>query len=81
MFLWIQISGCVSDRKGNQRVTSFPMADVNQSRSQMIASTKQDAVVSYNEMLVDELIKPTAFIIIFSSRDSERFYLESTFLS
>lgn len=46
MFLWIQISGCVSERKGSQRVTSFPMGDINQSRSQMIANTKQDSAVS-----------------------------------
>lgn len=40
----------MSDRKGSQRVTSFPMGDITQSRSQMIASTKQDAAVSdYNE--------------------------------
>ncbi|CRL00019.1 CLUMA_CG013306, isoform A [Clunio marinus] len=38
------ISGCVSEGKGT-RVTSFPMTDISQSRSQMIASAKQDAVV------------------------------------
>jgi len=39
------ISGCVSERKGT-RVTAFPMTDINQSRSQMIANTKQDAAFS-----------------------------------
>ncbi|CAO1339323.1 unnamed protein product [Diamesa serratosioi] len=44
--LLLSISGCISDRKGNQRVSSFPMADMNQSRNQMIANTKQDAAFS-----------------------------------
>lgn len=45
IFLWIQISGCVSERKGT-RVTSFPMTDITQSRAQMIANSKQDAAFS-----------------------------------
>lgn len=37
---------CVSDRKGTQRISAFPMTDINHSRSQILASAKQDEVVS-----------------------------------
>lgn len=46
MHLIYSISGCLSDRKGSQRVSSFPMTDITQSRSQMIANSKQDSVFS-----------------------------------
>jgi hypothetical protein len=36
----------MSDRKGTQRVSAFPMTDINHSRSQILANSKQDEVVS-----------------------------------
>uniref|UniRef100_A0A182KFZ1 Domon domain of stromal cell-derived receptor 2 n=1 Tax=Anopheles christyi TaxID=43041 RepID=A0A182KFZ1_9DIPT len=47
IFSWIQIGGCVSERRSGQRVTSFPMADMTPSRNSMSSSErKQDAAFS-----------------------------------
>ncbi|XP_058125486.1 putative ferric-chelate reductase 1 homolog isoform X1 [Anopheles ziemanni] len=47
IFSWVQIGGCVSERRSGQRVTSFPMADMTPSRNSMSSSErKQDAAFS-----------------------------------
>ncbi|XP_065088018.1 putative ferric-chelate reductase 1 homolog isoform X1 [Ochlerotatus camptorhynchus] len=47
IFSWIQIGGCVSERRNSQRVTSFPMADMTPSRNSMSSmDRKQDAAFS-----------------------------------
>ncbi|XP_019562157.1 putative ferric-chelate reductase 1 homolog isoform X1 [Aedes albopictus] len=47
IFSWIQIGGCASERRNNQRVTSMQMADMTPSRNSMSSmDRKQDAAFS-----------------------------------
>lgn len=56
----------MSDRKEAQKVNTFPMMEMNQSRTQMLASMKQDSPVSSRPPFPKKLLLISTFTLQYS---------------